>query len=289
MIPVVVSNADDGQVRTAIDVAEAIRGILDRHQEYVEGKRLPLLPAERRIRQDLTSLLQDSALGYDKSVASAAGLIVGAMSERQDMERLPYLGQALVLVAESERGKTNEVMFHDVMSYLLATNGYTPVRMQEYYGGAVYTFYAGITGEKIVAVGEKSCRVNCVTLKDEFRLDELVDDFMNLKKGTKREVESYVVYEPLNKFLGVVFGVPVGTMVSIPLISYNPLFMLLGVALGGVGGYYGTKQWMNFRYNQKLEKAKPTFPYTSLTNGVYALLDAFVIEGNGVVEGKKIE
>src|SRR3989338_889462 len=289
MIPVVVSNADDGQVRTAIDVAEAIRGILDRHQEYVEGKRLPLLPAERRIRQDLTSLLQDSALGYDKSVASAAGLIVGAMSERQDMERLPYLGQALVLVAESERGKTNEVMFHDVMSYLLATNGYTPVRMQEYYGGAVYTFYAGITGEKIVAVGEKSCRVNCVTLKDEFRLDELVDDFMNLKKGTRWEVESYLLSRPLDLFSITTMSAMAGSVLSLPLCLYSPLFMLLGVAVGGVGGYYGTKQWVEFRYNRKLVKAEPTFPYTSLTKGVYALLDAFVIEGNGVVEGKKIE
>jgi len=289
MIVPVVYTPDDGQVRRAIDVAEAIRGIRDRHQEYVEGKRLPLLPVERRIRQDLDSLLLDKALGYDQNVAHAASLIVGAMSEKQDMERLPYLGQALVLVAESERGKSNEVMFHDVVSYLLATNGYTPVRVQQYNSGQMYTFYADATGEKIVAVGEKSCRVNCVTLKDEFRLDELVDDFMNLKKGTRWEVESYLLSRPLDLFSITTMSAMAGSVLSLPLCLYSPLFMLLGVAVGGVGGYYGTKQWVEFRYNRKLVKAKPTFPYTSLTKGVYALLDAFVIEGNGVVEGKKIE
>ena len=289
MIVPVVYTPDDGQVRRAIDVAEAIRGIRDMHQEYVEGKRLPLLPVERRIRQDLDSLLLDKALGYDQNVAHAASLIVGAMSEKQDMERLPYLGQALVLVAESERGKSNEVMFHDVVSYLLATNGYTPVRVQQYNSGQMYTFYADATGEKIVAVGEKSCRVNCVTLKDEFRLDELVDDFMNLKKGTRWEVESYLLSRPLDLFSITTMSAMAGSVLSLPLCLYSPLFMLLGVAVGGVGGYYGTKQWVEFRYNRKLVKAKPTFPYTSLTKGVYALLDAFVIEGNGVVEGKKIE
>ena len=289
MIVPVVYTPDDGQVRRAIDVAEAIRGIRDRHQEYVEGKRLPLLPVERRIRQDLDSLLLDKALGYDQNVAHAASLIVGAMSEKQDMERLPYLGQALVLVAESERGKSNEVMFHDVVSYLLATNGYTPVRVQQYNSGQMYTFYADATGEKIVAVGEKSCRVNCVTLKDEFRLDELVDDFMNLKKGTRWEVESYLLSRPLDLFSITTMSAMAGSVLSLPLCLYSPFFMLLGVAVGGVGGYYGTKQWVEFRYNRKLVKAKPTFPYTSLTKGVYALLDAFVIEGNGVVEGKKIE
>src|SRR3990167_7987876 len=273
MIVPVVYTPDDGQVRRAIDVAEAIRGIRDRHQEYVEGKRLPLLPVERRIRQDLDSLLLDKALGYDQNVAHAASLIEGAMSERQDMERLPYLGQALVLVAESERGKSNEVMFHDVVSYLLATNGYTPVRVQQYNSGQMYTFYADATGEKIVAVGEKSCRVNCVTLKDEFRLDELVDDFMNLKKGTRWEVESYLLSRPLDLFSITTMSAMAGSVLSLPLCLYSPLFMLLGVAVGGVGGYYGTKQWVEFRYNRKLVKAKPTFPYTSLTKGVYALLD----------------
>ncbi len=287
MIPVVVSNADDGQVRTAIDVAEAIRGIRDRHEEYVEGRRVPLLPVERRIRQDLTSVLQDSALGYDKYVTDAAGLIVSAMSERQDMERLPYLGQALVLVAESERGKTNEVMFHDVVSYLLATNEYTPVRVQEYGNGSMYTFYEDIMGVKIVAVGEKGCRVSCVTLKNEFRLDELVNDFMNLNEGTTGDVESYLSDGPLNKLLAVTLGAPVGMMLSMPLISYNVLFMLVGTGLGGVGAYHGVKKVTKLIYNRKLEQAKPHFPYTSLTKGVYALLDAFPIEGNGVVSEEK--
>lgn len=288
MIPVVPYRPQDEQVRKAVDVAEAISRIQDRHQEYLEGKRLPLLPAQSRIQRDLTLLLRDSALGYSSDVADAAGLIVSALSEKQEMEKLPYLGQALVLVAQSQRGKTNEVLFHDVLSYLLATNGYTPVRMEEYYHGEeMYTFYADRSGEKIVAVGEKGCRVSCVSLKDEFRLDDLVDDFMNLNERTSRDVEGYIALKGISMFGSIAVGILAGPIVAIPFVSHDVShsvsFLLCGFLLGGVGGYYGSKKWMEWRYNQRLEKARLDFPYTSLTKGVYALLDAFPIERNGVV------
>ncbi|MEK6951214.1 MAG: hypothetical protein AABX13_05830 [Nanoarchaeota archaeon] len=294
----------DALIRRTVDVAEQITALTQWHEEYLSGQRVPLLPPANEVREELEAIVGDSSFGYDQRVAQAAAFIsAGIVGSVYDKERLPYFGKAIVLAIESERGRTNEVAFQDVVRYLLAKNGYTPIKTEQYGQHTTYHFYTDRPGTKVVAISERGINVHCAELKSEFGLDELVNDFLNLKRGKNQKLVEYETERKANsgffRSLGGVAGLLGGGLLGSTSFFFEKsgsglltTFFILG-PLGAYSGYKLSKfayaKLTEGRYQRKLQQERVNFPYTPLTSGVYALIDAFPLPENPVVEGKLVE
>lgn len=286
------------RVNTAIDVASKMQAIQREQEAYAELKNLPALPAHEDLLKELSEILEDPALfGNDKSVADAAALVSEALhGEAPETNDLPYLGQALVLAVQSRRGRTREAEFQSTLRYLLAQNNYTPVAVRSYNDGEEFHFFADKSGEKVVAISRAGSDIYAVELRDKYRLDDLVNDFDNLKRGTSKRLLQVQRELSFDRDAAPDIGIPIGLISCISSFVYTvinfgtefpPGLVIVPLAAGIISGcvaggvaVYRTNKRNNRIWPQEKAYFEHHSPHRKIRGGVYAIVDAFPLEQN---------
>ncbi|MBS3124448.1 hypothetical protein J4437_07525 [Candidatus Woesearchaeota archaeon] len=181
-----------------LDLSERLRKLSDQHRDYATMARLDALPSSAQLAEQLTTALVE--IGEDKKYAGLAALITSAQEGDACYENLAPLGHALTLAAQSQTGFTNAVGLNESVRYLLAHNDYTPIRAT-----LTYDFFVNEEKSLVFALGKEG-EMYAVRVKSKNLIDECINDFNNVKRGTTDKIN-------VLKYGGLII-VPIGGLAS---------------------------------------------------------------------------
>jgi len=278
----------------SLERALQLEDLAERHRRHAALAELDDVPNKDSLVQELTTYLED--MGMENGHAEAAALITSALEEgSSSYEHLDSLGYALLLAAESQKGCSNEPEFQRTMRFLLANNGYTPMRTitfvkTEGEGTRNYTyhFFTNQTGTRAVALSTEGTEVYTALLRDKYRLDDLIDDFRNLRDGTTKDIE-----KGLNRLVkgGILVSGGVALISSYLLLRHGAdlaghtvgtISYIIGAVSSAIGCVGVISKAHDIYKARRIRKDEPILPYESLTSGLNAVLDAFPLDNNPI-------
>ncbi|NQV91216.1 hypothetical protein HQ489_01970 [Candidatus Woesearchaeota archaeon] len=273
-------DSSDDDVRQGADIASSMQ--LATHRETVSQSLAELSQSPAEIADSLAGILEEAS--YDPEHAQATGLIISGLRSDVQYEGLDYLGKAIVLVAESERGRTNQQELNKMIKGLLHQNGYKQHSMNEKDEKKDYLFVKR-EGTKVIALSDSDFQV--YNLRSRYHLNEFVKDYHNLKEGTSNKFERDFFV------LGTVISLAVGaaTMVGIDALSDTTMWKDIYLNHGGlefltiaasplissVGTLFGTRELFE---GICPHKGRYQLAYDSKNSGITALLEAFPLDTN---------
>lgn len=275
--------------RDAVRHAETLEELTERHNFYRALEDLGGLvemPSSEELWREVKDILE--GIGTSEAYADTSAFLTSVYHGDGDFSRLDPLGLAIKTVAESERGFTDNNTFQSTVRFLLAKNGYNPIKIVENKSNkqSYDVFSDNKTG--LVVIGEKEPEIWTVHLKDKFQADNFFDDFFAYRKGTNKEIAAVEFNETYGGLAGCL-GYVLGLTACAGLGNYiSETTNINGYIAGGAATFLFTIGTLTFAYsrinkNEKyINELKKNFPHDTLVEGVYALLDAFPIKENPV-------
>lgn len=268
------------RVQRAQEQREVLPAVLDEHAEI----------------RSLIEILEST--GVDTPYAEIGTVLAEAVRECISQEYFSPLGRALLLAAQSERGFTDAIAYHTVMKELLAKNGYELIQKGTYSTAGEtergedrqsrFAFYVDQQQGKVIAIEEDSGKTYTAQLRSKFRLDELICEFPFLKDGLTKELQEYEknggnpLYLLTWGFLAGVIGVAAGYLCGSVFTNFGVgLFSgVVAVITESCCTYKLFDKLLEKNIQKKKQEERPKLPYTRISSGMEALLDAFPLEEN---------
>ncbi|MBI2151914.1 hypothetical protein HYU21_04270 [Candidatus Woesearchaeota archaeon] len=287
-----------------LDLSERLRKLSDQHRDYATMDRLDALPSSAQLAEQLTTALVE--IGEDKKYAGLAALITSAQEGDARYENLAPLGHALTLAAESQAGFTHEVeKLSEAVKYLLAHNGYVPLSAT-----GEYDFFVNEDRSLVFALGT-GADMYAVRVKSKGRIDECINDFNNVKRGTTDNIrclqrdsfasngfflslgaslvgsgiDTFVLFNDPKRLEYVIDHLTnyqnhlhFSTYENLPILT-TTLAIGTSLLVGGIFGMFNVAK----NYKKKIKEAQANVPFQSVNSGIDALVAAFPLAVNPAI------